>query len=166
MKTIMLIAAMAATISVNAQTDSISDPCSQRITTQIDKFTEKSSSYLTEPIVTPKGNIIVMIGEKKTFVLSIYGIESGCIDESAECIFLFEDGSKMTVYANSTFNCAGRCPIYVGGIFKNKSFYTAISTKKLSAVRVRTRSVPAEIDLTPEQSDDLFEGIQCLNFQY
>lgn len=166
MKTIMLIAAMAATFSVNAQTNSIDNPCAEIITTQVDKFTEKTSKYLTNPIVTPNGNIIVLVGDKNTFVFSVYGIETGCIDEGAECIFLFEDGSKMTVYANSVFNCAGRCPIYSGGLFKNKSFYNSVSTKKISGIRIRTRSLPVEIELTPEQSDDLLQGITCLNFQY
>lgn len=168
MKNIILIAAMAATITANAQTDSTvqSKPCESRITTSIDKFTDESSTYLTDPIVTPTGNIIAMIGSKNTFVFSIYGIDKGCIDEGAECIFLFEDGTKMTIYANSSFNCSGRCPIFVGGIFKNRTFYYAISKYKISAIRVKTRNGPAQIDLNPEQSDDLIEGIKCLNYIY
>lgn len=166
--TIIIAAIVAASFTANAQSDSTAKvkTCEDRITTEVDKFTEQSSTYIKDPVITPNGNIIVMVGAKNNLIYSIYGIETGCIDEKAECIFLFEDGTKMTIYANSSFNCTGRCPIYVGGVFKNKAFYTAISTKKLSAVRVRTRSVPAQIDLTPEQSDDLLEGIKCLNYQY
>lgn len=168
MKNIILIAAMAVSLNANGQSDSTSqsNPCEGKITYQVDKFTDQKTSHLTDPIITPNGNIIVMVGEKNTFIFSIYGLDNGCIDEGAECIFLFEDGTRLTMYANSKFNCTGRCPIYAGGIWKNRTFYNAVSSYKISAIRVKTRGVPAQIDLTPEQADDLIQGIKCLNFQY
>lgn len=166
MKNILLIAALAASLTANAQTDSASNPCEGKITTEVDKFTDDTSTFLTSPIMTPNGNITVMIGARNTFIFSFSGIEKGCIDENTECIFLFEDGTKLTMYANNKFNCTGRIAIYTGNIWKNRTFFNAVSSYKISAIRIRTRNGPAQIDLTPEQTDELFDGIKCLNYQY
>lgn len=107
-------------------------------------------------------------GKTRTVRIAVVAMDErgGCIDESAQVMFLFTDKTKVTRSSGIKFNCEAVGALFfpvkgMGGI-DNKEYLKQFSVKKLDAVRIKLMRRDFDYDFTDGQAEEFMQVMKCL----
>jgi len=145
------------------------DDCSNWIEVSEDKVS--GMKYITgkETIIVSDDGIygmgITVMQGSKSIILNITATEKGvsrCINESSEVIFLFTDGTRISVRTDNDFNCKSDATIYFLDIFGKAYQYEQLTTKDVDIIRVYKSTGYVERKLSKEQANSLRNQLKCI----
>lgn len=147
----------------NAQCDS------SIISLNIDQFTGKGNwSNTQDMIISPDGKegmgmVLLMSDDKyKTIIWVTTSTKVGCVDKGDKVELVFTDSTRMTLYAESNFNCKGKATCYFGGIFGKKKEMEKLAKTPIEMIRVHGSTTLHSETLTPEFSQYFMNAFSCL----
>ncbi len=164
MKKVLISMFVLISISMFAQ-----DDCSKWTKTHEDKVSGKKYTVGKEPIIVSDdgtyGMGITIMQGQKSIILNITATAVGvnrCVEEGAEVIFLFTDGTRTTVKTDNDFNCKSDATIYFLDIFGKANQYEQLTTKDVDIIRVYKSSGYVEKKLSKEQSNSFRNQLKCI----
>jgi hypothetical protein len=147
----------------------VPDDCSNYIKTYEYKESGKKYTVGKEPIIISDddmyGMCINSMQGQKSIILNITATAVGiskCIEEGAEVIFLFTDGTRTTVKTDNDFNCKSDATIYFLDIFGKENQYELLTTKDVDIIRVYKSSGYVEKKLSKEQAKSFRNQLKCI----
>ncbi len=152
-----LILALFLTIPALAQ----SKPCEQSVVSRYDKVAGKT--IRTGQQIDLNDILINTFHFDNRGPSITFTVSPSCVGDDAKILLLFRDGSRLTVFANSKFNCDGRVAIYFGDVFRNDDLLQTLKTKPLETIRIYTYKSSIDEDFTKEQSALLMSELTCLD---
>lgn len=145
------------------------DDCSNYIKVSEDKVSGRKYVVGKEPIIVSEDGtygmgITIMQGEK-SIILSIRATAAGisrCVEEGAQVIFLFTDGTRVVVKTNNSFNCKSDATIYFLDVFGKQDEYQQLINKDVDIIRVYKSSGYVEKSLSKEQAKQFRNQLKCV----
>lgn len=149
--------------TANAQCDS------SIVTLTVDQFTGKSNWSNTQNMIISSdgkegmGMILLMSDDKyKTIIWVTTSTRVGCVDKNDKIELVFTDSTRMTLYAESNFNCKGKATCYFGGIFGKKKEMEKLASTPIQMIRVHGSTTLHSETLTTEFSQYFMNVFSCL----
>lgn len=143
--------------------------CSELISTETDKMTDKSTTSARKTLFISKDGgktgfgIFLMKSSTGFPIFSIQAIGAGnCINEDDKMNVLFRDGTRLELTNDGKFNCKAKFKLYFGDVFGKEEQFEMFRTKEVEIMRVWTTKGYVERDFTIEQSNQLMKTIDCL----
>ena len=164
MKKLLISTLMLMTVSVFAQ-----DDCSNYIKVSEDKVSGRKYTVGKDPIIVSNDGInglgITVLQGEKSIILNIRANAAGvsrCVEDGAQEIFLFTDGTRAIVKTDNKFNCKSDATIYFLDIFGKREQYEQIITKDVDIIRVHKSSGYVEEKLSAEQANLFRNTMKCI----
>lgn len=88
---------------------------------------------------------------------------SNCIDENSEILFLFDDGTRLTLLNDTKFNCDAEVIVLFGGNFGRMNELNELKSKKVQTMRVYTYKGFVQQDFTESHKNEFLTTINCLS---
>lgn len=134
-----------------------------------DEFTGKGNWSNTQNIIiSPDGvngmSMIVLLSSDKdqTLIWVTTSTKAGCIDKGDKVELVFVDDTRLTLYADNSFNCKGKATIYFGGIFGKKNELNKLKSTAIKMIRVHGSSTLHSETFTEDTSQYLLSVFSCL----
>jgi len=143
--------------------------CSDLIITKTDKVTGNVSTGSSETLIVSQdgsetGFGIYLFKSRKTLVWSMTAFGAGsCIDDDDKMNVLFTDGTRVTMFNDTKFNCDANFTLYFGSSFGKKKELEMFKTKKVETMRVWTSDGYVEQDFDQDQAMQLMKTLDCLS---
>jgi len=145
------------------------DDCSNYIKVTEDKVSGKKYTVGKEPIIVSDDGtyglgITVLQGEK-SIILNIRANAAGvsrCVEEGAQVIFLFTDGTRAVVKTDNNFNCKNDATIYFLDIFGKREQYEQLISKDVDIIRVYKSTGYVEQKLSSDQAKQFRNMLKCI----
>lgn len=143
--------------------------CNDYIEVTEDRMTGETSVGMKESIVVSQDGgrsglgILLMKSSSGSIIFSIVAAGNGsCIDDDAQMIVLFRDGSRLELTNDGDFNCDGRYTQYFLGVFGKRRMLRQFQEKQIEAIRVSMRRGFVEEDFTEDNSLVFKRTLNCL----
>lgn len=145
------------------------DDCSNWIKTIEDKVSGTKTIIGKETIIVSDDGVngmgITIMQGLKSIILNITATAvdaSRCVDESSQVIFLFTDGTRISVITDNNFNCKNNATIYFLDIFGKLYEYEQLTTKNIDIIRVYKSTGYVEKKLSSEQANNFRNQLKCI----
>ena len=144
--------------------------CSTLFKKNTDKFTDKTSLSLKNPLIKLKaGKILFQMDVNQdnegiqTLILVSKDPNLGCIEQYAPINFIFSDGTKEAFNNSSSYSCKGTVIIFLNQYFEeNKVLKNYLMTKSIEAIRITGTNSYVEIDFTKIEGEKFQKGAKCI----
>jgi hypothetical protein len=150
-----------------------SQNCDTLLQTSKDKFTDEVFAQFKHPVLIVNKNkekcYMDIIYSNRNLIVSVT-IKSNtfkCTDDKVGMVFFVADnGEKMQVYNETSFNCDGQSFLYIKGHLENVKFGQYLRTQLLSAIRISGINSSAEFDISKKNAEKIKSGAICLLEKY
>lgn len=150
--------------------------CDSSIIKSTDRFTNKVSYHLKNPIER------ILTNKKRTFLMDILRDEAGtltlicdvksfdfgCINEGSKLYFIFDDNSRLECYNHNTrYTCDGTVFIFLSTKLEylphNDTLLNKLSNFLVTALRIESTTNSYEIDINKNEAAKFRTSVKCIS---